>query len=574
MTAAWYDNERAAFLRDEPGTVVDTLTRTAVGQGLFVEPDQHDEWLASVDILQSQLADRASIIREALAAPDLAEYRHVILEYDLRRRGLRLDCVLLGDGIIVVLEFKRTTVGVTDREQVTNYCINLVEFHEETQRACNEGKCIVLPVIALTEASNNRPPNFLTAFHDEPWSAVIRTPLLCDRSTLHDGLRAALDARRSKEPIDRARWLKSRFAPSSTIIDAAISLFGQHDVSAINAHAAHVEDINRCTQEIADVIVATRAAKQNRIIFVSGAPGAGKTLVGLKLAFHPEFRRDAVFVTGNAPLVDVLEAALRGSYQRQGRRRSDAIQSGYRKTSATVADRAEAQVRNRHAAMATYKIVKAHAFLGERGKGTGSADGSIVIFDEAQRTYKEGREVLRRRLEENEANLILKSLEGSYPDGAVVVALVGHNQAINRGELGVAAWFEAAAARRWRYSISDTTLAASSNEERALWANADNRDTLRFGHLPHSLRFYRNSAVEAWVGKVLEEDPAGALRLAKELERSGDTVWLTRDLSAAKAWARARRVGDERAGLIASGQGRRLAAEGLRNLSTIMRHLS
>src|SRR5262249_8893701 len=161
-------------------------------------------------------------------------------------------------------------------------------------------------------------------------------------------------------------------------------------------------------------------------------------------------------VTGNAPLVDVLTESLKKSYRSK---RSRSVISGYVREDALQVIK-----------MATFKIVKAHAFLGERGKKTGSADGSIVIFDEAQRTYQKGREVLRKRLEDDEAALILDSLARSYGPGCVVVALLGHNQAINRGEMGIGAWFKAAKARGWRYAISDETLQLSELAGQESWA--------------------------------------------------------------------------------------------------------
>lgn len=489
MTAgtAWYERDRAAFLSDDLGNIVAQLASAAAAESLHIEADQHEEWISSVGLLQTQLAERARVIeilREALKSPSLADYGHVILEYDLRRRGLRLDCVLLGEGIVVVVEFKRSEIAASDRDQVTNYCINLVEFHEETRRLCQLEKCIVVPVLALTQGSAEVAVDHIDVFHNPPWAAVLREPLQCDASRLHQTLLVALDARRGRYPIERKRWLEAPFSPSSTIIDAAISLYGQHDVSAIKAHAAPIDRIDKCTEEVAKFIALSRKDKESRVIFISGAPGAGKTLVGLKLAFDPRFRENAVFVTGNAPLVDVLSEALKNSYRSGGGRRSDSsvkVVSGYAREDAY-----------RVIEMSTFKIVKAHAFLGARGKKTGSTDGSVVIFDEAQRTYEKGREVLRKKLEDDEANLVLGALEQSYGPGAVVVALLGHNQAINRGEMGVVPWFKAAKSRGWRYAISDETLELSEVANSGAWTREPNRDVLVLGHLPHSLRYYRN----------------------------------------------------------------------------------
>jgi hypothetical protein len=213
--------------------------------------------------------------------------------------------------------------------------------------------------------------------------------------------------------------------------------------------------------------------------------------------------------------------------------------------------------------MSTFKLVKAHAFLGERGKHLDSADGRVVIFDEAQRTYRKGRLVLRKPLAADEAQLILESLQQTHPRGAVVVALIGHNQAINSGEMGIKAWFLAAEVCGWRFSIADQTLALNEVASGGSWFEHPLRDRLCVGHLPHSMRYYRNGDIERWADHVLNDRADDAAQLAREFDSRGDTVWVTRSLSNARQWVRDRRVGQERAGIIASGQARRLAAEGL-----------
>lgn len=554
--AAWYVNDREAFVRDSVQAVVGELASSAAAEGLHIEPDQHEEWRSSVGVLQRELQHRASeieLLKSTLAAVDLAAFRHVLLEFDFRRRGLRMDCVLLGDGVIAVIEFKRSKLGAADREQVTNYAVNLVEFHQETRRIVKEEHGIVAPVLTLTTGSFGIKPDFNGEFFRDPWGSVLARPLECDATTLHAALLFVLGQRRGRVPIDCQRWLSARFAPSSTILDAAISLYGQHDVSAIAAHAAPVELINQCASEVAAIAERSRHDGTNRIIFVSGAPGAGKTLVGLKLAFDKRLRSDAVFVTGNSPLVEVLSAALKGAYKRRSKQSvQTVVASGYA---------------HQHAArvigMSTFKLVKAHAFLGERGKHLDSADGRVVIFDEAQRTYRKGRLVLRKPLAADEAQLILESLQQTHPRGAVVVALIGHNQAINSGEMGIRAWFMAAEAYGWRFAISDQTLALGEVASSGQWAEHPLRDRLSTGHLPHSMRYYRNGDLERWADHVLSDRVDAAALLARQLDARGDTVWITRSLSSARQWVRERRVGQERAGIIASGQARRLAAEGL-----------
>jgi hypothetical protein len=546
--SAWYSATRSEFLEMPHDKVVERLTNAAGRDGWHVEPEQHEEWLASVDLLQNHLSRAVTILRQSLADWTLADFEAVVLEYDMRRRGLRIDCVLLGKGVIAVLEFKRNAVQKADRDQVENYCVNLLEFHAETRRLHQEHSVILAPIVVQTEGRIAKRLLPTYGFLPSPWNAIVTPTTASSREELSDSLRAILGLRHSKTPPDRAKWLRSAFSPSSTILDAALSLYGQHDVSAIGQHAAPIELIRDCTEHVCSWIRKSQSDGVNRIIFVSGAPGSGKTLLGLQVAFAPEFASDSVFVTGNSPLVEVLEAALKQSYVRGVRRRGLA---GYPK------EAAKHVIQN-----ATFKIVKAHAFLGERGAQTGSSDGKVLIFDEAQRTYEKGKRVLRKPLEDDEAALILQSMESSYGQGCVVVALLGHNQFINAGEVGSGAWIHAAKRHGWRCVIASETLELLSDSDRKALKASGARDVLKVGHLKQSLRYYRNTRIEEWVAAVLDGDAEAARGVAKSFDEV-DTVWLTRSLQDGKSWIRNHRIGEQRGGIVGSGNGGRLAAEGL-----------
>jgi len=554
---AWYDSDKKSFIDAPSKQIVDHLTGEATKLRWHIESEQLEEWEKSVDLLKTNLNEKAKqqlqALRAALSHPELDEVHDVILEYDFRRRGLRLDCILLAPGALIVVEFKRTKLSQADRDQVMNYCINLAEFHEHTQELMKD-KMIVIPVLALTEGKAVQKMEH-TEFYSEPWNQILKKPLECDTSSLHIAISNALKLTQSKTKIDRDKWLKSKFAPSSTILDAAISLYGQHDVSAIKKHSGPVAKIERCTASIKEEILKADDEKRNCVIFLSGAPGAGKTLVGLNLAFDTDIREDALFVTGNAPLVDVLSKALEYSYKGKTSRRSMKIPTGY------AHENVQLLVKN-----STFKIVKAHHFLKDRGQKTTSKDGRVLVFDEAQRTYVKGKRVAGHALEEHEAELILNSMEDSYSKGAVVVALIGHNQAINSGERGIIAWFEAAEKKGWSYSISDETLQLpglfESQEIVQKWKNSPLRRNLSEGHLSHSIRYYRNQGIEEWAHQVMDGTAEKANSIASKLHDS-DKILITRNLNEARNWIRERRIGDERVGMIASSAGRRLIAEGI-----------
>ncbi len=550
--AAWYHGTREAFLATPRDEIANQLAGRAAEANLEIEQNQNQEWRQSVEVLQQNIADRLPILRRALQQPGNEAIRDVILEFDFRRRGLRMDCLLLADGVLFVVEFKRSRFGRSDRDQVMNYAINLIEFHGSTQQWCSNGGAIVVPVLVLT---NGRADDAVVwpGFADCSWSAMASAPLQCDGATLSEALTLGLQNRNCAAQAPCREWLDSPFMPSSSILDATLSLYGNHDVVAIQEHAAPKQAIDAATAEIREHIARALKAEAYHIVFLSGAPGAGKTLVGLDLVMRGPFADQAVFVTGNAPLVEVLNKALGMSYRAQGARAETWAPTGYRHGDAQFV-----------AAAASYKIVKAHNFLGRRGRPHGQADGRVLVFDEAQRTYEKGRVVGAERLADHEADLILGAQMDSYPvGGAIVVALVGHNQAINRGERGMVAWLDAAERRGWSFSIADETLQLEDIDNRDRWRGCAGRWALQNGHLRQSMRYYRNAAVEGWVAAVLDDDAEAAQTLARNLDKNGSTIWMTRNLGEAREWARSGAIGGQRVGLIASGQARRLAAEGL-----------
>jgi hypothetical protein len=552
MSAAWYHGSRADFLLATRDFITGQLATRAAEANLETPSDQAKEWKRSIGMLQRTLKEGIPILRQALLQPGNEEIHDVILEYDFRRRGLRMDCVLLAKGAIFVVEFKRSKLGRSDRDQVMGYAVNLLEFHRVTREWTERTKGIVVPVLVQTKGTVAAPPLW-PGFNPRSWPALADAPVETDAKRLGDALSLGLQLRRGAGRTEAADWLSSPFSPSSSIIDATISLFGNHDVAAISEHAAPKDAIDRSTAEIREHIRDALVKKANHIVFLSGAPGAGKTLVGLDIVMRGTTAGDTVFVTGNVPLVKVLNRALSNSYRSSARGDIRIVTGYHRKDMAHVIG------------AASYKIVKAHQFLGDLSDKTHrQMDGRILVFDEAQRTYKKGRIVIRKRLPDHEANLILALQARSYPQGAVVLALIGHNQAINSGELGMIAWLRAAETKKWTYSISEETLSLLRDEDDPEhWRTSSLRKPLTNGHLAQSMRFYRNAAVEGWAAAVLDGKASAASKLARQLSDERLPILITRDLASARMWARSNTVGGARSGIIASAQAKRLAAEGL-----------
>lgn len=550
--SAWYESSREDFLLTPSTRIVERLARKSSEQSFDIEPEQSKEWQESIDSLQNNLQRGIPILKETLQDPQLKAVKDVILEFDFKRRGLRIDCILLCDGILFIIEFKRSAIKAADRDQVMRYAINLIEFHRATRDWCEYDDAIIAPIVSLTSKSTSKEPQW-PGLQNHGWPMLACRPMECDYASLRTALNQGILNRQSTSHISRPSWISSPFSPSSSIVDATISLYGGHNVSAITQHAASAAEIDSSTDEIRSQIRLALNNQENTIIIFSGAPGAGKTLVGLDLAMRGEYAAESVFVTGNAPLVEVLNKALSKSYQSKLQRGADWQLSGYRRSDAKFLFTAT-----------DYKIVKAHRFLDWRGSAHGQTDGRILIFDEAQRTYEKGRVVLGSRLEDHEADLILQAQTKQFSTGgSVVVALIGHDQFINKGERGMSAWLEAAERQGWKICVSDITLQLSSSSNSQHWSHHKLRSTLQKGHLSQSVRYYRNSEVSEWVNDVLNNNKNSARERANRLSHNGDVICITRSLDRAKAWGHEKVGMGERVGLIASGQARRLAAEGL-----------
>jgi len=556
----WWSGSREDFLSAVPDEISDQLSGEANRDGWEIEREQMTEWRETVGLLQNQVFRNrgVEILREALASDKLGCIHGVVLEFDFKRRGIRIDAILLAGKNVLVVEFKRSKLTSGDHDQVVNYCINLVEFHDETQNMIGRGGYVVPILVSREDSDLETQLSDLEKCYDQPWEKIPNQVTKCHGSIL----RKALEEVVRNLPFDGYQvpigsWDNALFKPSSNIVDAALSLYGNHDVSAILEHNTQMETIQRCTDEIRSIIRSSRANGGRSLVFMSGSPGAGKTLVGLDLTFSQELKDEAVFMTGNAPLVEVLQESLKKSYKKMSESRVRRL-TGYTK------DASRYVTKN-----TVFKIVKAHHFLKPRGKMNqyqiDSTDGDILVIDEAQRTYQKDRIVIGEKLPDHEANMIIEVMQGQRRISPVIVLLIGHNQNINRGERGAGAWLEAAEKYDWDVYISDQTLSLSefTDESREFWTNHPQRKNLDYGHLNDSIRHYRNTGLERWAHHVLTSDHRSAIVEANKLNENKDTIWITRSLKKAKSWIKTHRVGEQRAGMIASGKGGRLPAEGL-----------
>lgn len=522
LPAAYYAASIANFIVDPTESILGTLTTRSV---FAVDPPQRDAWIGEIAMLQASLAGIDGT---------------VFLEFDVPRIGSRIDAVLVAGPAVFVIEFK---VGERefrrgDRDQVWDYALDLKNFHQASHAAP------IVPILVATEAADTDPVLL------DPADDGVFPPVMCNAEGLSKALRLGM-ARVSGAGLDAIAWARASYQPTPTIIEAAQALYAHHSVDAIARHDAGARNLGITSQRVEEIIEFARATGRKAIVFVTGVPGAGKTLVGLNVATR---KRDdspthAVFLSGNAPLVKVLREALARDEMARLRKKKDKTRKG------EVQQKIKAFIQN------------VHHFRDEGLNQAGPPSDRVVIFDEAQRAWDRAMtaDFMRRKkgrlgFAQSEPEFLLSYL-ARHHDWAVVICLVGGGQEINRGEAGISAWLEAIATSfpDWSAYISPSLTDSEYDAGHALQTLGTGDRVFRDDnlHLSVSMRSFRAEHVSRFVKAVLDCDVADARDL---LARIGQRypIAFTRDLHRAKAWIRSRARGSERFGLVASSGAQRL----------------
>jgi hypothetical protein len=481
-----------------------------------------------------------AILREVLA-PYRGEGK-LYLEFDVPRMGKRIDAVVVLRNVVFVLEFK---VGATQHQpyaidQVCDYALDLKHFHETSHKAT------LAPILIATEA---KPRSFAvaTTAHNDG----LLLPIPACHATLGNAIEQVL-AFASGPAIDPAAWEAGRYSPTPTIIEAATALYNRHGVEDLARSDAGAANLTRTSAALSRIIKAAQAGSHKAICFVTGVPGAGKTLVGLNVATQHSDKTDklhSVYLSGNGPLVNILREAL----ARDRAARERAAGRKHRLGDAREAIKAFIQ--------------PIHKFRDDCLIDPGPPFEHVVLFDEAQRAWNKTQTasfMKRKRDRENfsvsEPEFLISCME-RHTDWAVVVCLVGGGQEINTGEAGIGEWVESVlrSFSGWHVHISPHLKDSEYAAEKVL-TKLDGRPNVHKDpelHLSVSMRSFRAEHVSGFVKALLDQNVSEARRLLDQF-RDKYPIVLTRDLAAAKAWLRGKARGTERYGLVVSSQAQRL----------------
>lgn len=517
---AWYDASIAEFLGTDPDTVFGILAKNP---DFDLAMTQKAAWLEQIAFLQKNLQGLTG---------------KVLLEFNIPRMGSRVDAVLLIGQVVFVVEFKVGEASF-DRmavDQVWDYALDLKNFHETSHQVS------LVPILVATEAKESAPTTLMKD------ADGVYHPLLVHP----DGFRSAVQlvlAEVTGVAFDQLHWAQGAYKPTPTIVEAARALYAHHGVEAIKAFDAGKKNLGETSRRIEGLIDDARTRGRKIICFLTGVPGAGKTLVGLNVATQharTESPTHAVLLSGNGPLVAVLRAALSRDEEARLRKRGLKPKKG--------SDPVKQFIQN------------VHHFRDEALKSEAPPADHVVVFDEAQRAWNRSMtaDFMKRKkgvsnFTDSEPQFLIRYVD-RHKDWAVILCLVGGGQEINRGESGIAAWLEAIKTdfTHWDMYISSRLSESEYAAQETIDAVKEKRGVLLDEnlHLSVSMRSFRAEHVSAFVKALLDCEYEQARETLAKLKRY--PIAVTRNLSLAKQWIRSKARGSERYGLVASSKAQRL----------------
>lgn len=525
MTRSYYSNSISDFLTEDRDKILGQLIRN---HSFATENLQRNAWIKQIEILKASLT---AFVRG-----------QIYFEFSIPRMGKRVDNIIIIDDFIFVMEFK---VGDTEYQkhaidQAVDYCLDLQNFHEGSHHEK------IIPFLISTKA-----PNIENIFEVND---NLFKPLKGNKDNIIEIITRTLSFGRGNK-INHTYWENSIYKPTPTIIEASQALYRGHSVSEISRSDAGAINLSKTTDCINRIIEKSKTTSSKSICFLTGVPGAGKTLAGLNIANERRKAHEdenAVFLSGNGPLVYVLREALVRDEVLHAKENSQKL------TKKQSAIKANAFIQN------------IHHFRDDNLISNQAPDEKVVIFDEAQRAWTKEKAISFMKSKGKDFDMsepeFLIDVMNRHENYCTIICLVGGGQEINTGEAGLSEWIVALKNHYQDWEIYFSSLITKDNDylndetlKEWLQENGNPEDEL---HLSVSVRSFRSEKISSFVHEVIDGNAIQAKSILSEINNLFP-IYLTRDFNVAKDWLRKNAKGTERIGLVGSSGGRRLRPLGI-----------
>lgn len=525
MLNYYYSNTITQFLQTSTEEIIGTIT---LSNQFDSNTNQNKSWEQQIPVLKKSLEGFKGTL---------------FLEFSIPRMGKRVDCLVIIENVVFVIEFKmgEKEYLTANIDQVWDYALDLKNFHKPSHQA------LLVPVLLASEAKHTFMKVYATSHNDE-----LLLPVKSNKHELREVIENALAFSLDRTIVNEIEYAKGSYSPTPTIIEAAVSLFQNHSVENITRNDADAINLRHTSASISQIIEDAKTNHKKVICFVTGVPGAGKTLVGLEVATeHLDKAKgnSSVFLSGNGPLVAVLQEALV----------RDKVQSvkitGKKITKGIALQSVKSFIQIIHHYRDAYLVDPNPPF------------DHVAIFDEAQRAWDKEQTVnfMKRKKSQpdfkySEPEYLISCLD-RHKDWAVVVCLVGGGQEINTGEAGISEWLNAIyySFPQWEVCISPNLTDSEYNALDTI-KKLQTKCITNFDkdlHLAVSMRSFRAEKVSLFVKQLLDLEIESA-KANLSLISENYPIVLTRDLNKAKSWLKEKARGSERYGIVVSSQAQRL----------------
>jgi len=531
MNSAYYSNFINDFINEDSQTIYGKISGQYDLNKLNIQ--QSNAWKSQIEILKETIS---------------AFRGKIYFEFTIPRMGKRVDNILIIDNCIFVLEFKIGS-NVYDkyaREQAFDYALDLNNFHEGSHNKT------IIPLLVADKAP------LIKNIYNHSFDNLYET-IYANSNNLSDVINTTLLQFKKTDDIDIPHWESSIYKPTPTIIEAATALYKKHNVEEISRSDSGAENLTVTSNCISQIIDFSKNNNRKSICFITGVPGAGKTLAGLNIAnLRSNYKEEehAVFLSGNGPLVDVLREALA----------RDKVKTAKEENQMMTKSLASSQVKS--------FIQNIHHFRDASIKDKKAPIEKVTIFDEAQRawTKEQASNFMKRNkgiadFNKSEPEFLIEVMD-RHQDWCTIVCLIGGGQEINTGEAGLEEWI-----RPFAHKFTDWNIYYSSkivedenyikNKKALIVLNekkAIKKDEL---HLSVSLRSFRSAQLSNFIQEIIDNDIDKAKSIYLDFIKKDYPIKITRDLDTAREWLKKSAKGTERIGVVASSGGIRLRPFGL-----------
>jgi hypothetical protein len=531
MNRAYYSNFIKDFIVEDSKTIYGEISGEYDLNKLSIQ--QSNAWKSQIEILKETISVFSGTI---------------YFEFTIPRMGKRVDNILIIDNCIFVLEFKigSKVYDKYAKNQAFDYGLDLNNFHEGSHNK------IIIPILVADQAPS------LENLYNKSFDNLHET-IYANSTNLSDVINTTLLCFEEVEKIDIDYWENSIYKPTPTIIEAATALYKQHNVDEISRSDSGAENLSLTSNCISQIIDFSKFNNKKSICFITGVPGAGKTLAGLNIAnLRSNYNEEehAVFLSGNGPLVDVLREALA----------RDKVKTAKEENERMTKSMASSQVKS--------FIQNIHHFRDASIKDEKAPIEKVTIFDEAQRawTKEQASKFMKRNkgildFDKSEPDFLIEVMD-RHKDWCTVICLIGGGQEINTGEAGLEEWI-----RPFSDKFNDWDIYYSSKiiedtnyikDQNALTILKDRKATKKDElHLSVSLRSFRSAQLSNFIQEIINNDIAKANTIYHDFIKKNYPIKITRDLDIARNWLKKSAKGSERTGIVASSGGIRLKPFGL-----------